>query len=981
MSTLDDLHRSAQANITRLMPGSQLTNYAPVDRWDDWVELDAKAWAHGERTLRNYRLIPTTCFNCEACCGLLAYVDKTSGQIAKFEGNPTHPASRGRNCAKGPATITQVYDPERILYPLKRAGTRGAGTWERVTWEQALSEIGDRIGTAFREGRHDEVIYHVGRPGDDSYMERVLNAWGIDGHNSHTNICSSGARVGYATWMGFDRPSGDHANAKVIFLISSHLEAGHYFNPHAQRIIEGKMRGAKIICVDPRLSNTASMSDHWLPVWPGTEAAMLLAIARLLLQKGTWDREFFRRWVNWDVFLRETRPDLECTFDNVGPALIDAYAEFTPEYAAHVCGMTEAKVREIADVVATAVPGKLSSHSWRAAAAGNEGGWQVARCLWLLNVLTGSVGTEGGVSPNGWNKFIPVPPKAAHPHKRWNDMTWPVEYPLAHHEASILLPHFLKEGRGKVDTYFSRVYNPVWTNPDGFTWLEALTDESLVGCHVALTPTWSESAWFADYVLPMGNGAERHDLASYETHSGRWIGFRQPVFRVNAEAEGRPVRRTWEANPGEVWEENEFWIDLSWKIDPDGALGIRQHFQSDEQPGEPLGIDEYYGRLFRDSVPGLPAAAAAEGLTPLAFMRKYGAFAIPGDQYALHERVVTAEEIAAASAAIDDTGVYRVPGTAGSHDALTDIDGHMPFIGDGSIGVDIDGVARFGFPTPSRKLEMYSPMLRDWGWPEYVMPGFVKSHVHWEDLDMNAGERILLPTFRLPTLIHTRSGQAKWLAEISHSHPMWVHPSDAEQLGIEMNGLVRITTQIGYFVIRAWRTEGIRPGVVGVSHHMGRWRLEENTGTPRYASGVVGISGPEIAYGQSNAGPSADGMWRMSQTTGVAPFESSDPDSSRVWWSDAGVHQNLTFPVQPDPVSGMHCWLQRVTVAPAQADDNYGDIAVDTGKSTKVYREWLAKTRPGPGPGGLRRPLWLARPVKPQATAYAMPPKTWPAPT
>ncbi len=92
-------------------------------------------------------------------------------------------------------------------------------------------------------------------------------------------------------------------NAKVIFLISSHLEAGHYFNPHAQRIIEGKMRGAKIICVDPRLSNTASMSDHWLAPWPGTEAAMLLAIARLLLQNGTWDREFVRRWVNWEHVL------------------------------------------------------------------------------------------------------------------------------------------------------------------------------------------------------------------------------------------------------------------------------------------------------------------------------------------------------------------------------------------------------------------------------------------------------------------------------------------------------------------------------------------------------------------------------------------------------------------------------------------------------------------------------------------------------
>ena len=186
---------------------------------------------------------------------------------------------------------------------------------------------------------------------------------------------------------------------------------------------------------------------------------------------------------------------------------------------------------------------------------------------------------------------------------------------------SILLPHFLKEGRGTLDTYFSRVYNPIWTNPDGFTWMEALKDESLVNCHVALTPTWSETAWFADYVLPMGVGAERHDVVSYETHSGRWIAFRQPVFRRYAEIEAARGKgavvtaesRTHEYNPGEVWEENEFWIDLSWRIDTDGSMGIRQWFESEANPGSPIGIDEYYEIMFRDSVPGLAEAAAAAG--------------------------------------------------------------------------------------------------------------------------------------------------------------------------------------------------------------------------------------------------------------------------------------------------------------------------------------------------------------------------------
>src|SRR5215210_7092217 len=88
--------------------GINLASFPPKERWDDWRELDSRAWP--ERVERRYALIPTTCFNCESACGLLAYVDKETGAIQKFTGNPHHPGSRGRNCAKGPATINQVTD-------------------------------------------------------------------------------------------------------------------------------------------------------------------------------------------------------------------------------------------------------------------------------------------------------------------------------------------------------------------------------------------------------------------------------------------------------------------------------------------------------------------------------------------------------------------------------------------------------------------------------------------------------------------------------------------------------------------------------------------------------------------------------------------------------------------------------------------------------------------------------------------------------
>ena len=148
-------------------------------------------------------------------------------------------------------------------------------------------------------------MYHVGRPGEDGFTERILAAWGVDGHNSHTNICSSGAREGYQLWMGLDRPSPDHANAKVILLISAHLESGHYFNPHAQRVIDGKANGAKLIVMDTRLSNTATHADYYIAPYPGSEAAILLAIANYLIQHSLYNREFVRKWWNWEEYLKE----------------------------------------------------------------------------------------------------------------------------------------------------------------------------------------------------------------------------------------------------------------------------------------------------------------------------------------------------------------------------------------------------------------------------------------------------------------------------------------------------------------------------------------------------------------------------------------------------------------------------------------------------------------------------------------------------
>jgi len=952
--------------------GGDLAAYPPRERWDDWVELDSKAWP--TRVERHYALVPTTCFNCESACGLLAYVDRESLRIRKFEGNPEHPGSRGRNCAKGPATLNQVRDPHRILHPMKRVGPRGGGKWERISWDEVLDDIAARVRQSLIDGRHNEIMYHVGRPGEDGYTERVLAAWGVDGHNSHTNICSSAARAGYHFWMGFDRPSPDHANARVILLVSSHLEAGHYFNPHAQRVIEGRANGAKLIVLDTRLSNTATHADHWLAPYPGSEAAILLAIASWLIRERRYDRQFVERWWNWREYLEEGRGEPgeitssgnaetggaavggDPSFETFHRALVDIYAPYTFEFAAAESGVDAATIEEVARVVATAGT-RLSTHNWRSAAAGNLGGWQVARALFMLNALMGAVATEGGTFPNAWNKYVPRPIHMPPHPSRWNGLTWPAEYPLAMYEMSFLLPHLLRDGRGRVSVYFSRVYNPVWTNPDGFSWIELLSDEQRIGLHIAMTPTWNETAYFADYVLPMGLGSERHDIHSYEQYDGQWVGFRQPVLRALRQRLGEDITDTRQVNPGEVWEENEFWIELSWRIDPDGSLGIRRHFESKASPGQKLGIDEYYAWMFENSVPGLPEKANSLGMTPLEYMRRHGVFEVVRGIGPRHEQEVPIAELEDLAVHRHGRAFTRAPKPASPnivpHPAPEpDADGRRP------VGVLDDGRVLHGWPTPSGRLEFYSRTLVEWGWPEFAIPTYIRSHIHRDNLEPD--QLPLIPTFRLPVHIHTRSANAKWLDEIAHSNPLWIHTSDAAPLGIETGQLVRVETAIGHFVVKAWVTEGIRPGVVACSHHMGRWKLDGEGG-----------------QGQMMATVNLDHdgeRWGIHRAAGVRPFRSEDPDTSRIWWTDSGVHQNLAFPVQPDPISGSHCWHQAVRIRPALPKDRYGDVHVDVEKAHAVYRQWIEKTRPADrwSPDGTRRPYWLMRPLRPTREAYRM---------
>ena len=392
-----------------------------------------------------------------------------------------HPGSRGRNCAKGPATLNQIDDPERILYPLKRVGPRGSGKFERTTWDEVLDTFAAQIRTAIVEGRKTEVMYHVGRPGPRRlHGPRAAGVGRRRAQQPHERLL--GARRASATrcGRGADRPSPDHANAKFILLLSSHLETGHYFNPHAQRIIDGKMAGAKL-AVDRRAPLEHRVDGRLLAraVAGHRGAAAARDRARDPERGASTTAQFLEDWVNWRDFLDAQAPERAADVRRASSTRSKAhYARYTPEAAAQECGVAARHDRRgrARDRHAPAAPSRRTSGATprRATSAAGRSRAACSSC----RVLVGAVGTQGGTNLNTQDKFVPPPFLKPPPQNVWNELLYPARVAArAPRAVASCCRTSCTEGRGKIAAYFTRVYNPVWTNPDGMMWEQVLRDE------------------------------------------------------------------------------------------------------------------------------------------------------------------------------------------------------------------------------------------------------------------------------------------------------------------------------------------------------------------------------------------------------------------------------------------------------------------------------------------------------------------------
>ena len=270
-----------------------------------------------------------------------------------------------------------------------------------MTWDEALDDIAGRIRAAIVDDRRDEVMYHVGRPGRGRLRRALPARLGrrrAQLAHQHLLVRRTARlqRCGAAT----TGPSPDHANAKVILLLSSHLETGHYFNPHAQRIMEAKAAGTKLVVVDPRMSNTAVARrpvDRALAGQRGRDPAgrrVAPAAAPGRSTPTTCGAGSTGRPTSSELH-PERRADFEAFLDALDRRLRAVHVRVRRRGGAGAGRSRSPSSPRSSRSAGTA----LSAHIWRSAAAGNLGGWQVARCLFFLNVLTGSVGTPGGTSP------------------------------------------------------------------------------------------------------------------------------------------------------------------------------------------------------------------------------------------------------------------------------------------------------------------------------------------------------------------------------------------------------------------------------------------------------------------------------------------------------------------------------------------------------------------------------------------------------
>ena len=255
----------------------------------------------GGRSSGAERRIPGWCALCRSRCGCLSVV--RDGRLVAVERNPEHPTGRAL-CAKGQAAPELVYSPDRLLHPLRRTRPKGDADpgWVRIGWDEALDLAAANLRRIVAADGPEGVAFAITTPSgtgiSDSlpFLERFMRAFGSPNNVYGTEICNwhKDHATRYTFGTGIGTPDLDSAGCVLLW---GHNPTGSWL-AQGQRVNEAKARGARIVVVDPRRAGVAAKADQWLRVRPGTDGALALGIAGVMIEEGWFDRDFLRDWSN-----------------------------------------------------------------------------------------------------------------------------------------------------------------------------------------------------------------------------------------------------------------------------------------------------------------------------------------------------------------------------------------------------------------------------------------------------------------------------------------------------------------------------------------------------------------------------------------------------------------------------------------------------------------------------------------------------------
>ncbi|MCK8825007.1 molybdopterin-dependent oxidoreductase [Fuchsiella alkaliacetigena] len=449
--------------------------------------LDFKGWA-AKAQESEVKVKPSLCNTCSSHCGMWIHVK--NDRPWKVTGHEDNMRSQGKLCARAHAGLYWIYDSDRIKQPLKRVGEE---EFESISWEQAISEIAEKLNDILEESGPEAAAYgHNPRETGVFYGNRLMHALGISTVCTHNASCNTARTLGFNHTMG-GVPHADLSNSNYVVLIGRNLGGGIRTSELIE-FTEGVKEGAKVVCVDPRQNDSAKIADEWIPIRPGTDLALVLAMCQVIVEEDLYDKEFIDNYtLDFDKFA-ETLP------------------QYTPEWAAEITDIEADKIRSLARELAENKPNCLVHPSWKGAFGSNyENSTETARAVAYINALLGNVNQPGGLffsynSPEIGSLDTLDPEEPQTP--RTDGVGVEGEFPLA---TSHGLPHVIAEkaAEGIVKSIFIRHHNPVRNFPDYEHMVAGYKNLDLL---VVFETHMSETAILADYILPECSFAEREEV-------------------------------------------------------------------------------------------------------------------------------------------------------------------------------------------------------------------------------------------------------------------------------------------------------------------------------------------------------------------------------------------------------------------------------------------------------------------------------------